>query len=493
MDSSLPLDVTSPPDKGVPDSKPPTGTIKVTTPKGGEVWSAGSKRFITWTASSGIKWLNLALYKGGIKVSTIALSVANNSKWAWTVPATTAHGSNYRVVISDAQNASLSAQSVGSFTIRNWRYQAAVTVDTGKATSALGNYPVLLELSGSNFSYAHARTDGADLRFSSSPTLGTFDLDHWVESWSYNGASKIWINIPSLAAKSVRTVYLYYGNTAATTTSSQPKTFPNQFNSTGSVTLSGAHTYDSFQLNTGHTLSVTQGQPLTITARRMVINGGINGIGRGYSGGGSNGMGQGTGGGGGASDSGGGGGGYGGQGGLGGHDSSDSPGQPGVQYGGNALVGIQMGSGGGGGGVSSGGKGGGAVTLMARDFSSVGDIKVDGDGGGNSSQCGGGGSGGGILIKGYDVKLKSLLSARGGAGGNGSSSANDGGGGGGGGRIKVLYEHTLTQSGPWLITGGVGGMYGDKSHGQAGGTGTTYKGKTQVEVVGVKIGAEKTL
>ena len=493
VDMTPPPDVTLPPDKTPPPDSQPTGSIQVTTPKGGELWTAGSKRFITWNASASVKWLNLDLYKGGVKVLAMALSIANTGKWTWTIPSSQTHGSDYRVVLTDAQNSSIKAQSAGTFTISNWRYRAAVTVDSGKATQALGNYPVLLELTSSNFSYAHARTDGGDLRFSSSPSLGSFDINHWVETWSYNGTSKIWVLIPSLAAKSVRTVYLYYGNTAAMTTSSKTKALPTQLNSTGSLSLGGSHTYDSFQLNAGHTLTVTQGQPLTITARLMVINGVINGNGLGYSGGSSNSKGLGTGGGGGTSDSGGGGAGYGGLGGQGGHDSSDSPGKPGSMYGGSSLQSVQMGSGGGGGGGSSGGAGGGAVTLIARSLFTVGDIKVDGSAGGGSAQSGGGGSGGGILIKGYEVTLKSLFSARGGDGGSGSSTANDGGGGGGGGRIKVLYEKSLSQSGLWLVTGGVGGKYGDASHGQAGKSGTTYKGKAQVEVVGVQIGAEKTL
>ena len=101
-------------------------------------------------------------------------------------------------------------------------------------------------------------------------------------------------------------VYLYYGNSVASTTSSLTKTFPKNFSSSGNTTLSGTQNYDSFQLNAGHTITVGQGQVLTITARRVVINGVIDGNGRGYSGGGSGSKGQGTGGGGGASGCGGG-------------------------------------------------------------------------------------------------------------------------------------------------------------------------------------------
>jgi len=491
-DLSPTADLSPPPDQRVPDSKP-VGKIQVTTPKGGEKWTAGSKRIITWIASASIKWLNIDLYKGGLKDSSIALSVANTGKWTWTVPGTVAHGTQYRVRIADAQNSSVSALSPAPFTITSWQYRRTVTVDSGKATSALGNYPVMLELSSGNFTYANARSDGADLRFSTSTTPGKFDLSYWIEKWNPGGSSKVWVTIPSLAANSVRTVYLYYGNNTAKTTSSLSKTFTKSFSSSGNLSLSGAQKYDSFLLNAGHTLTIGQGQALTITARRIVINGNINGNGRGYSGGSSTNNGQGQGGGGSATDCGGGGGGFGGQGGKGGHDSSDTPGSPGKQYGSSSMTTINMGSGGGGGGVSSGGNGGGAVALIARDISTVGDIRVNGVAGGGSSQSGGGGSGGGVLIKGYSVKVKSLITAQGGAGGSGSGQANDGGGGGGGGRIKLFYEDSLNQSGVWLLNGGVGGKYGDASHGKPGSNGTSYKGKTTVEVVGVKVGAEQKL
>lgn len=148
----------------------------------------------------------------------------------------------------------------------------------------------------------------------------------------------------------------------------------------------------------------------------------------------------------------------------------------------NLAAGIQGGSGGGtaGGGffggsgfLAGGGGGGGGIELGALGAISIlssgsvlangGDgeigIVISGVGGG------GGGAGGGILLHGADVNQFGLLSAQGGKGGQAPRT----GGGGGGGAIYVAYSGSLDETGGvYNVAGGAAGDFNAAEPGQAG-------------------------
>jgi hypothetical protein len=85
------------------------GSVTVTAPNGGENWCAGSTQSITWISS---RITNVAVElssDGGTNWSTIASSVtASASSYSWSIPASQADGSNYRVRVSDAGNSTVS-------------------------------------------------------------------------------------------------------------------------------------------------------------------------------------------------------------------------------------------------------------------------------------------------------------------------------------------------------------------------------------------------
>jgi hypothetical protein len=374
-----------------------------------------------------------------------------------------------------------------------WHYRVAVQI-TNANVSPLTNYPIVVTLAG-NFAYGHARSDGADLRFStSSAGAGPFNLAHWAESWSSGGTSKIWVRVSSIPAGS-STIYLFYGNPAASSTSSQSAVFPGRFVSTGNLSLTGAQSYDWFELSVGHTLTVTSGQPLAITARKIVIKGTIAGIGAGYAGGAAGtGVGAGPGGGQSVSTSGSGGGGHGGAGGAGGYDGTGPIAAGGIANGSAMTQAIDMGSGGGG-NNTVGGAGGGALTLRARDLELAGAVNLAGadvTAGGTSGQCAGGGAGGGLLLQGFAVVVGGPVSLKGGQGGQ-CDGAGDGGGGGGGGRFKLFYQGSQSVSGTISLGGGIGGPGGDTAPGQPGAAGSSHTGPAAIEPTSVSLGPEIVL
>jgi hypothetical protein len=77
------------------------GTITLTSPVGGEKWTAGSTRKISWSYAGGLESLiNLELLKSGLLVTPLVFEVApgkdGKGSYEWEVPAALAPGDDYR-------------------------------------------------------------------------------------------------------------------------------------------------------------------------------------------------------------------------------------------------------------------------------------------------------------------------------------------------------------------------------------------------------------
>jgi len=102
-----------------------------------------------------------------------------------------------------------------------WLYRRSVIIsNTG---GSLPYYQVLVKLDSGNFDFSRAKSDGSDVRLTHSD--GTTELKYWIESWdSANQQAFLWVRVPSLANGDT-TIYLYYNNPVAVSTSSGTTTF----------------------------------------------------------------------------------------------------------------------------------------------------------------------------------------------------------------------------------------------------------------------------
>jgi Domain of unknown function (DUF2341)/Bacterial Ig-like domain (group 2) len=118
---------------------------------------------------------------------------------------------------------SLPAKAQGAITWYNsaWQYRNAISVGNSSGV-ALSNFQINVLLS-SGFPFANAKVDGSDVRFTASD--GATTIPFWVESWNpaQNSAS-VWVNVPSIPTAGT-TIYIYYGNSSATTSSNGSATF----------------------------------------------------------------------------------------------------------------------------------------------------------------------------------------------------------------------------------------------------------------------------
>jgi hypothetical protein len=96
----------------------------------------------------------------------------------------------------------------------NWKYRKMITIDHTKVSADQSSFPVLVSLTDTDLS-AKAQSNGNDILFTSSD--GTFKLNHEIENYtSSTGSLVAWVGVPTLSSATDTVLYLYYGNSTAT-------------------------------------------------------------------------------------------------------------------------------------------------------------------------------------------------------------------------------------------------------------------------------------
>jgi len=114
--------------------------------------------------------------------------------------------------------------------LTGWLYRKSHTVN-GSTASSVTDYQVRITVyygsgtdSGDNvYLNGKCRTDFGDVRFTDSD--GTTLLSYWIESYTASSVAYFWVKIPSIPQNGSSTIYIYYGNSSATTTSDGNTTF----------------------------------------------------------------------------------------------------------------------------------------------------------------------------------------------------------------------------------------------------------------------------
>jgi biopolymer transport protein ExbB len=108
-----------------------------------------------------------------------------------------------------------------------WKNRAKITINTS-ATGAdipadVTNFPVLVRLTSSNFTFADAMTNGEDIRFSL--TDGTTALSYEIERW-VNPNAEIWVLVPTITANNAtQHIMMYWGKNGSTSLSDSTAVF----------------------------------------------------------------------------------------------------------------------------------------------------------------------------------------------------------------------------------------------------------------------------
>jgi hypothetical protein len=107
---------------------------------------------------------------------------------------------------------------------KDFKYRKPITINNTKNSNTLTDYQVLITLdTQSLISQGKMRSDCGDIKFIDSD--GTTSLNYWLESGCNSSNTRVWVKVPSIPAKSTKTIYLYYGNQNAASQSNGTSTF----------------------------------------------------------------------------------------------------------------------------------------------------------------------------------------------------------------------------------------------------------------------------
>lgn len=145
----------------------------------------------------------------------------------------------------------------------SWLYKLPITIDNTGSNVAQAEYQVLVEISSTTAGFwSKVMSNGADIRFTNASQ--TVALPFWIQYWNKAGSStQIWVKTDAIPASATTTIYMFYGNSAAASTSDMYSTFSystttpiyhvvnSNFGANASITVASLIDNNMVQMNNG--------------------------------------------------------------------------------------------------------------------------------------------------------------------------------------------------------------------------------------------------
>ena len=93
------------------------GTLKVTTPNGGQKWAAGEKYVIKWNKGNAGSYVLIRLLKSGKHFEWISKNTKNDGRYKWIVPSKLVESNRYQILIRSIVKRDIRDLSDGYFTV----------------------------------------------------------------------------------------------------------------------------------------------------------------------------------------------------------------------------------------------------------------------------------------------------------------------------------------------------------------------------------------
>ena len=110
------------------------GTLKVTSPNGGQKWNTDKKYVVKWKKGNAGAFIKIQLLKSNKHYKWISKKTKNDGKHPWKVPASVATGSAYQIKIVSTKNKRVFDKSNKNFTITKTGDDDDATGDDDDAT-----------------------------------------------------------------------------------------------------------------------------------------------------------------------------------------------------------------------------------------------------------------------------------------------------------------------------------------------------------------------
>ena len=106
-----------------------------------------------------------------------------------------------------------------------WNYRKKINIEN--LGNNLSEYQILIVLNTTNFNYSKVTENSSDIRFIffNDTSKRNMEIPYYIEEWNPSVESRIWVKVPYLNGSFNTTIYLYYGNPSATSTSNLSATF----------------------------------------------------------------------------------------------------------------------------------------------------------------------------------------------------------------------------------------------------------------------------
>ncbi|MCP4707895.1 MAG: DUF2341 domain-containing protein, partial [Planctomycetes bacterium] len=134
----------------------------------------------------------------------------------------------------------------------NWSYSTDIILNTSATganiSGAVNNFPILLRLTTDNFSFGEAKSDGTDIRFS---TSGGTHIPYGIAKWDDGGnLAQLWVKVPTINGNdNSQYITMYWGKADAGDSSNSEAVFDTAHNYLGAWHLeddpTGGTAYDA--------------------------------------------------------------------------------------------------------------------------------------------------------------------------------------------------------------------------------------------------------
>ncbi|MBI5466415.1 MAG: DUF2341 domain-containing protein, partial [Candidatus Kerfeldbacteria bacterium] len=243
----------------------------------------------TFTGGSGAITVsgNFTLSSGTFTSTSGTLSVAGD--WndvggtfthnSGTIDFTKSSGTQTLTTLGAQTYNNLTHSGAGTLALSIWSYRKQLTISSSVvSTSDQTNFPLLIYFATDANLDSGAQSDGDDIIFTSSD--GLTKLSHEIEKYTTaTGELVVWVKIPTLSASSNTTLYLYYGNSTASSQQDATNVWDTNFKGVWHMNNNAANTTvsDSLATNNGtaqqNTSSLTTTGAWSSTNTALTFNG----------------------------------------------------------------------------------------------------------------------------------------------------------------------------------------------------------------------------
>jgi len=137
---------------------------------------------------------------------------------------TTSPTARLYVKTTDTTTVPFWVEALTGSSLSGWSYRKPITINNTSNSNTLTDYQVLITFdTQSLISAGKMRLDCGDIRFTDFD--GASSLNYWIESGCNTASTKVWVKVPSIPASSTKRIYVYYGNSSATSQSNGDATF----------------------------------------------------------------------------------------------------------------------------------------------------------------------------------------------------------------------------------------------------------------------------